>query len=60
MTSPERPTETRESDFDHEFKVSVFDYMIDQVLAGSISMEEGITAFNEVMHDAETLDGQPE
>lgn len=57
MTSPEKLTETHESDLDREFKISVFDYMIDQVLAGSITMDECVEAFQEVIQDMKLQDG---
>lgn len=51
------PTQTRESDLDHEFKVSVFDYMMDQAAQGALTQEEAFAAYHEVMGDIRTQDG---
>jgi len=52
MASPEQiPTETRESDFDHQLAISVFDYCIDQYHKGSLTYEEAIQAYTDTMLD---------
>jgi hypothetical protein len=46
----ERPlqiTETRESDFDRELHVSVFDYLADAYLAGRLSLDEVVLSYHE-------------
>lgn len=51
-------TETRESDFDRELHVSVFDYLADAYLAGKISLDEVQLTFNEIEDMHAEVDGR--
>lgn len=61
MVDPEKPiriTETRESDFDRELHVSVFDYLADAYLAGKMSLEDVELTFAEVEEMHSEVDGR--